>query len=338
MIEHSDRSTAAKRVQPTGPRKYKRRRRLSDAEIPSTSSSAILESTKNSSRSKLNTTKIKQEPTDSPSSSPIKKTYGLLTMSLATCNMSKNFVEFNLPDDIFETVSRERKLDMKKTFNSQLSQKPSLSSSRPKMIYTEKTRVPVYDGKRKTRTMIQKQILGGNRKKLLTPKKEKITPSSVVRHVPAKYKFGEDEERMVDNDVTDGSETCSNEDDPNEDVLKVLLKRERKLSEKFTVDLVNDLQEILRSPLKLTEKIIQDEEEGDEELLDNNSQTTLKVRRSVRQTPSLYGTGNRRSFSINQHQQHDEIVTIKQEVFDCEICGDTFENREKLLSHVPIHI
>lgn len=334
LIEHSDRSTAAKRVQPTGPRKYKRRRRLSDADIPSTSSSAIIE-TKFSPRAQSKA--IKQEPIDSPTTSPIKKK-GLLTMSFASCSMPKNIVEFQLPDEIFETVSRDRKVEEKKT--------PLMmagTSTRPKMIYTEKTRVPVYDGKRKTRTMIQKQVLGGGGNKKVLSGKHKFSNS---RQIFERYKEEEVETNEID---TDGSETCSNDDDPNEDVLKVLLKRERKLSEKFTVDLVNDLQEILRSPLKLSEKIIQEDDgDGDDEdLLDNSF--SLKVRRSVRQTPSRYGTGSRMSISINQRdhdseEQEDvsETIIIKQEIFDgqtsCGICGDTFDSRELLLSHVPIHI
>lgn len=338
LIEHSDRSTAAKRVQPTGPRKYKRRRRLSDADIPSTSSSAIIE-TKFSPRAQ-NSKAIKQEPIDSPSSSPIKKK-GLLTMSFASCNLPKNIVEFQLPDEIFETVSRDRKGEEKKT--------PLMmagTSTRPKMIYTEKTRVPVYDGKRKTRTMIQKQVLGGNKKKVLSSGKHKFSNS---RQIFERYKMEEEADQRINEIDSDGSETCSNDDDPNEDVLKVLLKRERKLSEKFTVDLVNDLQEILRSPLKLSEKIIQEDDGDDEDLLDNSFSS--KIRRSVRQTPSRYGTtSSRKSFSINQKDQDSEqeeeevseTIVIKQELFDgqtsCGICGDTFDSRELLLSHVPIHI
>jgi hypothetical protein len=37
------------------------------------------------------------------------------------------------------------------------------SSGRPKMIHTEKTRVPVTDGKRKTKTLITKEVFGAQR-------------------------------------------------------------------------------------------------------------------------------------------------------------------------------
>lgn len=284
MIEHSDKSTAAKRVQPSGPRKYKRRRKLSDAD----SSQNSIADTKFSPRKA-----IKQEPIDTP----IK---GSFTSSIDLSKIPKTFVEFQLPDEIFETVSRDRKETSKKS-----------SSSRAKMIFTEKTRVPVYDGKRKTRTMIQKQVLG--QKKLAQIKQQQ------------------------QNNDDSGSETCSNEDDPNEDALNVLLKRERKLSEKFTIDLVNDLQEILRSPLKLAEKIIEDEE-----LLDNPNSS--KVRRSVRQTPSKYGSpkkDRKDNESDIEEMTADDKFMIKEEFPDgqtCEICGDSFESRDELLSHVPIHI
>jgi hypothetical protein len=276
LIEHSDRSTAAKRVQPQGPRKYKRRRKLSDAD----SSQNSVTDTKFSPRKA-----IKQEPIDTP----VKSSF---VSSVELNKISKTIVEFQLPEDYFDAVSRDKK-DNKRNM-----------ASRAKMIFTEKMRV--FDGKRKTRTMIQKQVLG----------RKKIKPQA--------------------NDDS-GSETCSNEDDPNEDALNVLLKRERKLSEKFTIDLVNDLQEILRSPLKLTEKII-----DDEELLDNpnNSKTT---RRSVRQTPSKYGSPrkSRKDEESETEEITEETIVIKEEFLDgqtCEICGDSFENREELLAHVPIHI
>lgn len=288
MIEHSDRSTAAKRVQPTGPRKYKRRRKLSDAD----SSQNSISETKFSPRKV-----IKQEPIDTP----IKSCSFISSNDLN--KIPNTFVEFQLPDEFFDVVSNNRK---------EAPAKKSMSSSRAKMIFTEKTRVPVYDGKRKTRTMIQKQVLG---QKQLAKIKSQINNDS-------------------------GSETCSNEDDPNEDALNVLLKRERKLSEKFTIDLVNDLQEILRSPLKISEKMIEEEE-----LLDNSNNS--KIRRSVRLTPSKYGNTHKSSITNkdNESDAEEEEVTdqivIKEEFLDgqsCEICGDSFDSREELLSHVPIHI
>lgn len=220
LIEHSDRSTAAKRVQPTGPRKYKRRRRLSDAESPVQNSSE----TRTSSRKTMKQNEKKETSFTKSSfisSSELKK-------------IPKKFVEFELPKDFFEVDPRGLKKDMPKrpTNNS--------TTSRAKMIFTEKTRVPALDGKRKTRTLIQKKLIG-------------------QRH---RGRAEEEDNKKVSSDS--GSETCSNE----EDALNVLLKRERKLSEKFTVDLVNDLQEILRSPLKISEKIVIEEED----LLDNSKQ------------------------------------------------------------------
>lgn len=228
LIEHSDRSTAAKRIQPTGPRKYKRRRKLSDQEMPN--SLGTNHDLKYSPRK----TTIKKEPLTTP----------MFDMS----KISKKIVEFQLPDEIFETGTRDR-----------CDKKPSMLLNRAKMIYTEKSRVPPLDKKKRTKTLIYKQVLGQKQLEQLKPKE-------------------------VNNDTSySESETCSNEEE--EDALDVLLKRERKLSEKFTVDLVNDLQEILRSPLKINEKLI----EEDEELVISTS-NNIKVRRSVRQTPSRYGS------------------------------------------------
>lgn len=340
LIEHSDQSTAAKRVQPTGPRKYKRRRKLSE-DVPSTSSSAIME-VKFTPRTKA----IKQEPIDSPPTSPPNKK-GLLTMSFSQFDAPKKIVEFELPDEIFETVSRDRK-EQKKAPASILGG----TSTRPRMIFTEKTRVPVFDGKRKSRTMIQKQILGGSKRNNNNNNKKSSSFTKSREFVMAKKRKENTQVEPEEEDGGNGSETCSNEDDPNEDVLKVLLKRERKLSEKFTVDLVNDLHEILRSPLKLSEKIIQDDEEeieiDEEDILEGSPSSS--VRRSVRQTPSRYGS-NRKAENKRNHivldddddvlMLEEDIIVKEEEIFDgqtCQICGDTFESREQLLSHVPIHI
>jgi hypothetical protein len=285
LIEHSDQSTAAKRVQPTGPRKYKRRRKINGDSDNSDFH------TVDANLQRVQKT-IKQEPVDVD----MKKRPNIFD---AVFSVTDDISEFKLPDEIFQgigkrvpVVKEEKRIPTKSS---------SSSSSRPKMIYTQKTRVAVSDGKRKTKTMIQKQVMQSKSK----------PPSSRVSRQQQKKK-----KELFEHD--ESSETWSN-DDPNEDVLDTLMKRERKLSEKFTIDLVNDLQDILRSPLKTN-----DDDEMD--------------RRSRRGTMSRFGKKRTRESS----EEEPEKVFVKQEVLEdghvCGMCGDSFETRTQLRSHIQIHI
>lgn len=305
LIEHSDRSTAAKRVQPTGPRKYKRRRKING---DSDNSDFVTPETNYQRKA------IKQEPVE------IDAKNNIFSSVFAVPDDSS---EFKLPDEIFQAAGKRVPVvrEEKKTVA-----KASTSGARPKMIYTQKARVAVSDGKRKSKTMVQKRVL------------QKTKPQATRQPKPRQEFFEHDE----------SSETWSN-DDPNEDVLDTLLKRERKLSEKFTIDLVNDLQDILRSPLKNNEDKNHSNGEDDDHL--NNS-----ARRSRRQVMSRYGSARKRpAGNVRRAKQQspdpmsddedDELeqILIKQEVMEeerllCGICGKSFETRTQLLDHVPVHI
>lgn len=318
LIEHSDRSTAAKRVQPTGPRKYKRRRKLNG---DSDNSDFATTETNNQRAKKA----IKLEPVE------VKvNVNNVLTSSFPIPDGTS---EFKLPDEIFQAVGK--RVPVIKREEEKKPSRASAASSRPKMIYTQKTRVAVSDGKRKTRTMIQKQVL-----------QSKAKPKSTRggRQQPQKPAVKESSEHG------ESSETWSN-DDPNEDVLDTLMKRERKLSEKFTIDLVNDLQDILRSPLKMNENHSNGDEDDDH--LDTSARRSRRQIMS-RYGPSVFKKGNsKKSMEMSPDPSDDDVddaddddeydtIVIKQEVVEkshvCEICGDSFESRAQLLIHVPIHI
>lgn len=315
LIEHSDRSTAAKRVQPTGPRKYKRRRRLNDDDSQPVDGKYPRISQK-----------IKQEPVDSDATTTISTSNkkGLLTASFESYVVPDSIVEFKLPDEFFQTVSRDRKNDDKR-------QVQTVKSSRPKMIFTEKTRVPVNVGKRKTRTMIQKQILNQHpttsSSRMQRIKKEEVRKPIIMQE---------------NDDNSSGSETCSNEDDPNEDVLHTLLKRERKLSEKFTIDLVNDLQEILRSPIK-TNLTFDDDDDQLLEVTPNNRRRRTISRYSISMTNSN-ANGAKNDNQEDEQSDTEDVgnIVIKQEYVSdghiCKLCGSGFTSRDQLLEHVSIHI
>lgn len=220
--------------------------------------------------------------------------------------------DFKLPDEIFQSLGK-RVPAIKVEEDKKPVIRQTGTASRPKMIFTEKMRVT--DGKKKTKTMVQKKIV----------KKQKAQASQVVRQPFQQLErdpFAHDE----------SSETWSN-DDPNEDVLDTLLKRERKLSEKFTIDLVNDLQDILRSPLKHNED--RNHSNGEEDELD----TSAAKRR--RQAVSKIGQKRAPRMEPSDEEEQPQRVIIKQEVIEglsCGICGDYFETRAQLLNHVPIHI
>lgn len=286
-------------MQPTGPRKYKRRRKLNG----DSDNSDFVTVEMNNQR---NQKPVKQEP-----KAVISKKNVLAPAFLVPEDTS----EFQLPDEIFQAVGkRVPVIEVKKPFS-----RASTSAARPKMIYTQKTRISVADGKRKTRTMIQKQVVQAKAK----PQATKVSRNK------KKGPFEHDE----------SSETWSN-DDPNEDVLDTLMKRERKLSEKFTMDLVNDLQDILRSPLKISDDKNFSNGEDDEHL-------DTSARRSRRQIMSRYGTSTFRKLgkkdreSTSEDEEMEQMV-IKQEVFDegllCGICGDSFTSKAGLRNHISIHI
>ncbi|CRL00943.1 CLUMA_CG014385, isoform A [Clunio marinus] len=326
LIEHSDRSTAAKRVQPAGPRKYKRRRKL-NGDSDNSENVTNVESKMNFQRPLKNTI------TKQTNESDLKN--NLLSAFPISKDVNK-FDEFKLPDEIFQAVGQKIPSTIGKKDVGGMKQNLRASTSagsRPRMIYTQKTKLTATDGKRKKKGMIQKQVL--------QPKMKPIRASRQVKQEKL-------DEETFEHD--ESSETWSN-DDPNEDVLDTLLKRERKLSEKFTIDLVNDLQEILRSPLKLSEDKHQSMVEEDED------KTFATNRRSCRQVKSRYGSAvrkhpmkntNKRRISSPSETSEDENdddmekYFIKQELPDesisCGICGDSFMTQTQLLNHVSIHI
>lgn len=108
--------------------------------------------------------------------------------------------------------------------------------SRPKMIHTQKMRVPVEDGKRKTKTMITR-----------TAPKDSQLSSSGSHHVSSQnksmqnhYNHTAEQTIIKDEDFMSRSET------------EILLELSRK-NLKYSPDVVNDLEEILRSPIKSKE-------------------------------------------------------------------------------------
>lgn len=200
----------------------------------------------------------------------------------------------------------------------------SQQTSRPKMIHTQKMRVPVEDGKRKTRTLITRTSAKDSHEPL---------PSRISKRNEKKQK---------------------NSNHYVKDDMDLLLESSRKHL-KFP-EVVNDLEEIFRSPIKSSREL------NDEYITSdiNPPQLTLTPptvskrtsKRNVVPT-NRYGVGiEKRSVPDSKLSKSFESrlaqpLHIKEEaeasfssddVFTCEMCSAVFRDRAQLLVHVNVHI
>lgn len=151
------------------------------------------------------------------------------------------------------------------------------SGSRPRMIHTQKTRVAVTDGKRKTKTVITKDIKShpeGSGFSTLEFKRSKNRSVPTYREIPSDRISSESFPLLDDGREDDGDgdeqpegnldaldalststshrrqqEVPSYEDLLNQNLL-MEISRKDKYIDKYNSDIVNDLEEILRSPIK----------------------------------------------------------------------------------------
>lgn len=190
-------------------------------------------------------------------------------------------------------------------------------SSRPKMIHTEKTRVPIVDGKRKSKTLITRTSAGKSTK-LNNSRKHNV--------------------RTVH---TNSKPDLSNENGyaRNLSETELLLELSKKKI-KYNPDVVNDLEEILRSPIKSNHSA--------EDLVQTDIGNVLK------KSPDKWTTVSAKEEEEEDEDGSDNLhrsidgTTIKEEppynmptddeVFTCEMCSAVFRDRAQLLIHVPIHI
>uniref|UniRef100_U5EEZ5 C2H2-type domain-containing protein n=1 Tax=Corethrella appendiculata TaxID=1370023 RepID=U5EEZ5_9DIPT len=474
LIEHSDLATASKRQQPTGPRKYKRRRKLKPHELERlqiekmTSKKLNNEEEMNYSDEDRNVDIGGDENDDDllKSSSDLLLEYGE-NVSTKKEQQEQSIPIFTMPEFSSTTTSRatsstkvQDQIDITGirllgnvlliSDSDKIKSSPagtvSLSTpisgvkqnSRPKMIHTQKTRVPVVDGKRKTKTFITKEI----KQEIVSPSSSstnyrprtktvannyQIIPSEKISPATFPILQGEDEQQQqLSNDIDVVTITTTSKRDVdatyddllNQNLLDEISKKDKYI-DKFNSDIVNDLEEILRSPIKSN-------------LNNNNStaptsvvplsvahesskspaKTPIKQERSRRQShrKSISSSGKkstRREIELSpprtqqkmeqraltaslrsqrlqsrreqqekqqqqQRQQSFLIENIKTEEIDidseetvnddgnpddenneqddsgegeqnrkkfkCEMCSASFDDRAKLLIHVPIHI
>lgn len=322
----------------TGPRKYKRRRKLKPHELERlrnennksdySDDDAINQSANYEDGYEnenygmvdiMKTQQIKREP--------IK----IKSPSLRDTKMSfnDNFINpFNSIDNDLQSIdslvvpscsssnqpTKNAKANVRKR-SSKLDQQ-SQQTSRPKMIHTQKMRVPVEDGKRKTRTLITR-----------TSAKDPHEPVVPTRLSKRNEKKQKNSNHYVKDD------------------MDLLLESSRKHL-KFP-EVVNDLEEIFRSPIKSRES-------NDEYITSDLHPPTMPKRTSKRNAvqTNRYGVEKRTAARDDKLSKAIESplaepLNIKVEaeasfssddVFTCEMCSAVFRDRAQLLVHVPVHI
>lgn len=316
----------------TGPRKYKRRRKLKPHELERLrnennksdySDDDAINQSANYEESYENeygmvdimkTPQIKREPIKIKSP-PIRET---------KMSFNDTFNPFNSIDNDLQSIDslvvpscsssssnpiKNAKANIRKR-SSKLDQQ-SQQTSRPKMIHTQKMRVPVEDGKRKTRTLI-------------TRTSEPI-PTRISKR-------NEKKQRNSNHYVKDD--------------MDLLLETTPRKHLKFP-EVVNDLEEIFRSPIK--------SRESNDEYITSDIQPppTISKRTSKRNAvpTNRYGMEKRPVSSAKMRKSIEsplaESLNIKIEaeasfssddVFTCEMCSAVFRDRAQLLVHVPVHI
>lgn len=143
------------------------------------------------------------------------------------------------------------------------------SSSRPKMIHTQKTRVAIEDGKRKTKTFITRTTSHNDNGRSGSQTSDRVRPrtKNVNYHVLVHDKlpnatfpfdsFGnilniKNEKGVTTTTATAKSSTNVKKRETSESDSGFTYELSRTSLDKYNSDIVSDLEEILRSPIKAT--------------------------------------------------------------------------------------
>lgn len=302
LIGHSDANTAMKRQPPTFPRKYKRRKKVKldggesdkveggkgrkkggndetyeesdpggedDEDLLKNPAELLLEYGAGNSNTKL------------IASPKFIDSYELLASTSATRGKPPGLDDsgINLLSNVVLVNSSETEKKYKPIKTESPKRRhgsnPTQSGSRPRMIHTQKTRVAATDGKRKTKTVITKDIksqplnsspeaypaLEFKRSRNRTVPTYREIPSDKIssESFPLLDDGQEEDEDPQDQAALDALSNSTNqrrqqevpsyEDLLNQNLL-MEISRKDKYIDKFNSDIVNDLEEILRSPVK----------------------------------------------------------------------------------------
>ncbi|XP_059615572.1 zinc finger protein 528 [Phlebotomus argentipes] len=279
LIQHSDMNTLAKRQPPTGPRKYKRRRKLKPHELE-----------------RLRAQRSKNSDVDLSEDDPMQSEVGMQERYQASpvvaqgnsagnrqggtpARRSRNTFNVDSLEDRQMLRSSEdfetsvAKFDLNKGANTRKRNlvAASLSAaavampgqSRPKMIRTQKTRVAVEDGKRRTRTLITRTAptdLGssaGSANQANMTARQKQTRAR-IKNVNYHYQTDRMMSPATFSDVNEQitQDVMSVKQEPVEmTATATVLEHDgsglsKRTYNKYSMDIVNDLEAILRSPIK----------------------------------------------------------------------------------------
>ncbi|XP_055923940.1 uncharacterized protein LOC129954209 [Eupeodes corollae] len=248
----------------------------------------------------------------------------------------------------------------------------SKASSRPKMIHTEKTRLPIENGKRKTKTFVtrtepteldmfsQRSKSHANDYEIISPDKY---PPNQIQSSPVHIK-----QEIV----------CSRSELYDAQLLLEATSARREL-DKYNPAIVNDLEEILRSPDKSKSprrRTISDRTDDEikaephspiQQNFDFVRRSTrprrpvvnrkylayetdlpspaakAKPRAEKRESKAFVSSPARTSLKCSSPIPSPPPTpppppVRKQHYFECEMCSSVFPDRAQLLDHVPIHI
>lgn len=352
LIHHCDLNTAMKRQPQVGPRKYKRRRKLKPHELEMISSK--VEDEIEEEEEHLTYTDSEEEKEVKRKMKRTKKTTSP-KVARETTSISDTYTDlYNSCSSAIENINSIVKSSTKKP--KKVKHEPVVPS-RPKMIHTQKTRVPVEPGedgkiRHKTRTLVTRT----QPTELKSATGERIRPrtKNVSYHVLSPDKlpaatFPEDPEEAVNNLLKDQEEhngvvyteqaeaapevaseqvieTDESEPVPT-NIIRVTntnkahnLRPGRHIIGPGTkmVRLVKGGMIITKKKKSEPENILPDHIEEAEDVMHVKQELLIEA------SPL--------------HELAELSMQHAQNIFKCEMCSAVFSDRAKLLDHVPIHI
>lgn len=306
LIEHSDANTQAKRQPLQGPRKYKRRHNIDMSRKRSNT-------LRKSQRSSM---EFDEENIDDDTSQEMSiEDYATYSFrKLVPLNPEEE--DFCLPQQILTEMNlvREKETPI---------EGPRTARAKPKMIHTEKTRVVTADGnKRKTRTFISKTAKDVD---FLT-----LTPSKIK---PEDESFP-----LLDDGKPLSVETSPVPDVKLDENFLLEMVNKNKYTEKFNSDIVNDLKEILQSPVKAAKTAALSPPTNTGRPRRNIKPTLKALESPIRPASTSYTTRIRIQDREKAAKNDDVKEEEGAETYECQICGDFFQSRTLLIAHAQVHI
>lgn len=238
----------------------------------------------------------------------------------------------------------------------------SSAASRPKMIHTQKTRVQVDDGKRKSRTLITRSAQQAEPSPPPPPPASTVSTAKRPRRSTARQAAKADDTEAPVSPTKQTRSSIKVERIQNEFSEANLLRELSQKSLNYSPDVVSDLEEILRSPIKskdsMDDQVPEESYIAIEALPARNTRVSKRISNrnsgghsdATRQTPVRSSARIAKASSttddelINsivmniKHEKEESYTMTSDEFFTCEMCSAVFRDRAQLLVHVPIHI